>query len=121
MSFSKPIFMKRADCPNVSTFEFCSAAEKVCGNKSMKGAQSMGDIWRIYPATDDCRATLLASELSIKEKLVTIYSGNPFAVRGRDWAEIPGTRLSIDGIPISSSEADIAKKKIRKYGSYTAL
>ena len=45
--------------------------------------------------------------------MVTIYSSNPFAVRERDGRVIPSTRLTIDGIPISFSEADIAKKNLK--------
>ena len=110
MSFSKPIFLKSADCPKTSTFDICLAAENVAGEKTMRGAQYMGNKWRIYPSDDACRAKLLASGLFLDAKHVQLYSSNPFAPVDDDGNEIETIKLTIDGVPISFSDESIRKR-----------
>ena len=110
MSFSKPIFLRSSDCPKeTSTFLICSAGERVAGPKSLVGAQHMGDVWRVHAADDKVRATLLASGLNLKGEHVSLFTDNPFIVRGPDGKEIPSTKLTIDGVPISFSNDEISK------------
>ena len=116
MSFSKPIFLKSCDCPdNTSTFSICYAGEQVAGLKSLLGAQRMGEKWRIYPASDESRTTLLAAGLYLNGQNVRVYSNNSFASMDKEGKVIPSTRLYIDGIPISFSD-DAIKTKIESMG-----
>ena len=104
MSFSKPIFVRSDDCPeDVCTYSICTACELLVGPKGMIGAQPMGDEWRLYPAHDKGRATLLAAGISLQGKSVPLYSQSPFTLTDSEGNKIESTKLSINGVAISYS------------------
>ena len=103
MAASTPFFIKTADCPKpTSTFDICRACENISGKGSMRGAQLMGEKWRCYPMQDVAKAKLLANgTIDLQGQSVKLYSQNPFGMLNKNGEEIPSTKLSIDGIPIS--------------------
>ena len=111
MAGSKPFFIKSSDCPKfTSTFDICQACENISGKGSMRGAQLMGENWRCYPMQDVAKAKLLSSgAIDLNGLSVKLYSQNPFGMLNKDREEVPSTRLSIDGIPISYDDNAISR------------
>ena len=47
-----PVFFLRSEVPeNVTHVEICEAAERLVGFGAIVGAQHLGPLWRLYPAT----------------------------------------------------------------------
>lgn len=107
----RPIFMTERQLPmelldKLTVRAICSAAEKTCGYNTMEGAQLINGLWRVYPKTEEARATLLISGLALEGFNITLKDKNPFIVNNEE--EAPSTRLLISDIPLSFSNEDIA-------------
>ena len=109
INFVEPVFLKCADLPGdeTTTHELCMLGEKVAGYKSMVCAQRIGGLWRLYPESRDARALLLASGLSINGVSVPLANKNPFTLLNSGGEELPSTRITISGVPLSCSNLDI--------------
>ena len=115
-----PVFLlKKESFDDLTVPEVCRAAEEVSGELSITGAQSIGGLWRIYPVDTTARATLLTStagKLVLRNLSTPLYSTNPFIIRDGEGNEIPSTRLTIDHLPLSVSNADL-EIYLRKSGA----
>ena len=94
----------------MSIVYICTAAEKTSGYGTICGTQFLGPLVRIYPAEVKARAILLAKGLTIKGGKVTLYAKNPFILVNGNGEEVPSTKLTVDGIPLSYSGEEIVDK-----------
>ena len=106
--------------------DILEAAEKI--TKDPGGAicaKRSGGLWRLYASSDAHKATLSSNKYLRMQNIVTeeyvnvkLYIQNPFTMRGKDGEVIPGTRLTIDGLPLSVSNDDLASS-LEKLGVKT--
>ncbi|GFR81985.1 hypothetical protein ElyMa_000616300 [Elysia marginata] len=107
----EPVFALAGELPNeVTIAHICSAAESTAGYGTVIGAQRIGALYRIYPADTKARITILSLGFSVKGTKISLKGQNPFIIRGNNGEEIKTTRLTVDGVPISYSDTDIAVK-----------
>ena len=92
----------------------CVAIAEVAGRWRLLGAQRIGAPWRIYLNTSKARANLLRQGLAVRGITVAVASQNPFLVKGTDGILIPGTRLTVSDIPLSTANATIEAVLIKK-------
>ena len=95
----KPLYLKSRELPNedhtyFTVCELCHAAEVVSGLNSMEGAQRIGGLWRLYPATGLVRLKLLTEGISLRGFHVPLLDNNPY-IRRVSNREIDTTRLLI--------------------------
>ena len=110
-----PILFLAGDAPAEITVPLVSgAAEKVSGRDSILGAQRIGPLWRIYTKTLEARARLLSQGLSVRGVDIRLYDKSPFLLHD-GVSEIPTTRLTIDGVPLTGCEEDL-QHLIKKLG-----
>jgi hypothetical protein len=108
-----PVFIPSRNLPEdrdqpYTTREICSSAEKTSGYATIIGAQKIGGLWRLYPATIEARAALLLKGVVIRKTTVNPFDKNPFIVQGQ--TEAPTTKLIIGNLPISYSNDEIDRK-----------
>lgn len=70
--------------------------------ENIKGIQRVGNLWRIYPATEENRIELLTQGIAVKGTRVTLIDINQFTPK-YEWV-----KLTIHGIPLSASDSVIA-------------
>lgn len=103
-----PVFFLHDEAPDdVTHVDICQAAERLVGFGSIVGAQRLGGLWRLYPINREIRAKLLTLKLLIRGRSIPLRSQNPFSIRDKEGKEIPSTRLSIDGLPVSIASSDL--------------
>ena len=103
-----PVFILNREAPdNVGHIELFEAAEKITGFGTMVACQRIGAVWRIHGSTYEVRAKLVSKKLLVRGLSVPIYSQNPLSYRDKNGQEIPSTRLSIDGVPVSIATVDL--------------
>lgn len=107
-----PVFVKVRDLPcsessEYTVSELCRACESVSGSGSMEGAQRIGGLWRLYPASMEARMQLLVSGIALQGVQVSLADKNPFVVWGSAGEEIPSTRVVISDIPLSYTNSEI--------------
>lgn len=111
-----PVFIKNNNLPafetkEFSTAELCAAAERASGHNSIEGAQRIGGLWRVYPATKEGRHTLLIGGFVVRGVQVSVTDKNPFIVLAADGRqdESPSTKVTVSNIPLSFSDMEISK------------
>ena len=102
----EPVFFKVRSVPaeagkELDTIEICSAAEKVSGRGTVRGAQRIRGLWRVYVHHKQARDKLLMEGIVLRGISVTLLSKNPFTISQQNGEEKPATRLIISNIPIS--------------------
>ena len=108
-----PVFFKSKDLPDAfsdrpaSVLEICLAAERTAGSGSTIGAQLIGGLWRLYPATKEARSVLLVQGLRLRGVLVQVQNSNPFVIRGDSGEERVTTKVWVDNVPISVADKEI--------------
>ena len=109
-----PVFVLAAKLPdNVRDIDLCQAGEASAGRGTIVGAQRIRALWRIYPASPEARAILLAKGIGLQEQTILLEAQNPFLIRGAGGQEIPATKLTIGDIPISFSNVSIEHALIK--------
>ena len=115
MSLSKekkgiiPLFIKADLVPDdIDIVEMCEACEKVSGVGSIDGATIVNRLWRVLPFNEVARSTLLFSGIKIKGKKLDFEGRNPF-LHPSGKGEAQTTRLFIEGLPWSYSQAAVAR------------
>ena len=111
-----PLFFLAKDAPEgIDRVDVLEAAEKVTKNPAaVICATRSGGLWKLYAAALDHKATLKTQgHLNMQNKNtkvcknVKLYVQNPYNLRSENGEEIPGTRLNIDGLPLSVSDEDL--------------
>ena len=110
-----PLFFKNNDVvgredDELNVLEVCLAAENVAGEWTIKGAQRIRNLWRIYlnnrPNSVNVREKLLVEGITLRGISVDLLASNPYV---RD-PNIPTTRVSISNVPLSYSNDNIKDK-----------
>ena len=108
-----PVFVKSRDLPvscdehPPTVLEVCLAAERMAGNGTVVGAQLIGGLWRIYPATREARTELLKKGLRMRGTVIQLANTNPFVFRNDTGEDRPATKVFIDNIPISVADSEV--------------
>ena len=115
-----PVFIKARDIPDnfnkpANVLELCVAAEKVAGTASIVGAQLIGGLWRIYPATTEARNSLLIKGIRLRNTQLQLANNNPFILRDDSGEEKPSTKVWVDNVPISVADSEI-EHSLKKTG-----
>ena len=100
----EPVFFKVRSVPaeagkELDTIEICSAAGKVSGRGTVRGAQRIRGLWRLYVHHKQARDKLLMEGTVLRGISVTLLSKNPFTIAQQNGEEKP---LIISNIPISA-------------------
>ena len=92
-----------------TTAELCAAAERVCGHRTIEGAQRIGGLWRVYPKTTESRVALLTQGLEVRGVCVSPRDKNPFLIRDENGQEKenPAVKLFVGGVLLSHKNSDI--------------
>ena len=103
-----PVFFLNQEAPeNVSHIEIFEAAEAITGFDSIVACQRIGSLWRLHGASLEVRAKLVTKKLLIRGVSIPLLSQNPFSYRDSKGNEIPSTKLTIDGVPVSITSVDL--------------
>ena len=108
-----PVFLKTRDVPYtnadrpLTVLELCVAAERTSGQGGVVGAQVIGGLWRLYPATAEARSSLLVRGIGLRGVSLQVSGINPFILRGDSGEERPSTKVWVDGVPISVANSEI--------------
>jgi len=94
------------------TVEICSAAEKTAGRGTIRGAQRIRGLWRIYVKKQCAREKLLLEGFVFRGVQVPLLDANPYALSGEQ--DHPTTKLWIGDIPLSASDKDIESALVAK-------
>ena len=101
-----PLFFKNNDIvgredDELNVLEVCLAAENVAGEWTIKGAQRIRNLWRVYlndgPNSTNVRDKLLFEGITLRGISVDLLASNPYV---RD-PNIPTTRVSISNVRLS--------------------
>ena len=117
-----PIFFFDKDCPpDMTNIDILEAVESFTEDPSAAiCARRTGGLWRLYASTLENKAKLMANQFisiynNVTEEYVKVklHLLNPYATMGKDGKEIPGTRITIDGLPLSVSDGDLEDSLLR--------
>ena len=113
-----PLFFLDRDAPEgVDSIDILEAAESITRDPSAAiCAKKARGLWRLYASSKENKSLLMNHQyIRLKDKVtgkvanVKLHLQNPFSYRGKDGKEIPGTRLSIDGLPLSVNNTDLIR------------
>lgn len=103
-----PVFFISTE-EKLTTFSVCQAAETASNGEGIRGAQLIGQLWRVYPMSTVARMTLLSKGLDIRGRRIELMGRNPFLLRDGTDREIETTKLFVGNVPISYSNTEISK------------
>ena len=108
-----PMFFKNNDIitrqdEDLTVLEVCLAAESVSGNNTIRGAQRIRNLWRIYAMSAETRDKLLVEGVTIRGLYVDILSNNPYARNPNN----PTTRVTVSNVPLAVDNENIRSKFI---------
>ena len=95
------------------TIDMCAAAETVTGRGTMRGAQRIKGLWRLYPQQNQFRDESLMEGIVMKGMRIQLVDKKPFLIEGSQ-EERPATKVINGNIPLScdNNEIEIALKKL---------
>ena len=113
----KPVFILETDLfgevkPNKDQFlsgpELYKAIDQHVPASHLKAIQRVGGMWRIYLDNEPDRESLISTDLSVRNKLIRVYSINPrvkaFAFRGPQYL-----RVRVKNVPCSAEDGQILR------------
>ena len=112
MESVQPVYVKERSIPGCeetkpTVLEICRAAERATGQGTIRGAQNIRGLWRIYPAKKETRDEILYKRVIIRDVVVPVMDKNPYILRADTDEEKLTTKVWIDDIPISVAEESI--------------
>ena len=115
MSAVLPVFLKNPNPAEnrISGLEIYLAAERTAGQGSIKGAQDIRGLWRIYPTTREARNELLIKGMSVRGSALQVATTNPFLLRDKSGEESPTTKVWIADVPISVANSEIEHSLVK--------
>lgn len=78
-----PVFFKSGEL-RCSEYDVCFSTEKVTGSDTVRGAQRIRNLWRIYLKTSSSRLHALTKGIVINGQKVDLLARNIFLVRDAD-------------------------------------
>ena len=75
-----PVFMRASDIRSgrVTNYEVCECIVDVVGFDGLEGSQQIGNLWRIYLANSDAKATIITAGINIQGQHVELFPDNPY-------------------------------------------
>ena len=123
-----PLFFLDKEVPEgIESLDILEAAEAITKDPAAAiCAKKNGSIWRLYASSEKNKTLIMSHQhLRFKNKKtnvvvsVKLYLRNPFLLRGGEGGkEIPTTRLTINGLPLSVSNTDL-QRSLDKLGANT--
>ncbi|CAG2207041.1 unnamed protein product [Mytilus edulis] len=78
-----------------------------CKPKShLKGLQRVRGMWRIYPDSDIDRETLITNNITVRHKLINVYSANP---KSSEYSTHLYLRVRVKDVPCSADDGQILR------------
>ena len=114
----EPVFVTARTLPSrhvlPETIDLCVAAENTSGRGTIRGAQRIRGLWRIYPRTTEARNILLVQGMTLWDVQITLLDKNPFILRDENGQEKPATKLWVSNVPISVDDSVIETALVKK-------
>ena len=66
------------------TIDLCTAAERATGRGTIRGAQRICGLWRIYPRKSGARQKLSLEGMELWGVQITLLDKNPFIIRDQN-------------------------------------
>ena len=109
-----PVFMRASDIRSgrVTNYEVCECIVDVVGFDGLEGRQQIGNLWRIYLANSDAKATIITGGINIQGQHMELFSDNPY-VTGANSPNQKTTKVTIKDIPLSYSNNEIKETLIK--------
>ena len=81
----EPVFVTTRALPSrrvsPDTIDLCTAAERTTGRGTIRGAQRIRGLWRIYPRKSEASEKLLLEGLELWGVQISVLDKNPFIIR----------------------------------------
>ncbi len=114
----EPVFVTARALPSLhvlpDTIDMCRAAENTSGRGSIRGAQRIRGLWRIYPRRQEARDKLLLEGMNLWGTQVSLLPKNPFTLQDQN-NEKPATKLWVGNVPLSVDD-NIIETALKKLG-----
>ena len=96
------------------TIGMCRAAENTSGRGSIRGAQRIRGLWRIYPRRQEARDKLLLGGMNLWGTQVSLLPKNPFTLQDQNSVK-PATKLWMGNVPLSVDD-NVIETALKKLG-----
>ena len=108
----EPVFVTTRALPSrhvsPDTIDLCTAAERTTGRGTIRGAQRIRGLWRIYPKKSEARQKLLLEGMGPWGVQISLLDKNPFIIRDQNGEdEKPATKVWVSNVPISCEDKQI--------------
>ena len=103
-----PLYFLNSECPPKTThLDICQASIRMLGFNGVTAAQKFGTLWHLYPSSLENRAKLAGNLMSINGYTFSLHSKNPSVLVNEYGQELPATKLTINGIPLSVPNEEV--------------
>ena len=108
----EPVFVTTRALPSrhvsLDTIDLCSAAERTTGRGTIRGAQRIRGLWRIYRRKSEARQKLLLEGMELWGVQISVVDKNPFIIRDQnDEDKKPATKVWVPNVRISFEDKQI--------------
>ena len=108
----EPVFVTTRALPSrhvsPDTIDLCTVAERTTGRGTIRGAQRIRGLWRIYPKKSEARQKLLLEGMGPWGVQISLLDKNPFIIRDQNGEdEKPATKVWVSNVPISCEDTQI--------------
>ena len=114
----KPVFVTARALPSLhvlpDTIDMCRAAENTSGRGSIRGAQRIQGLWRIYPHKQEARDKLLLEGMNLWGTQVSLLPQNPFILQDQN-SEKLAPKLGVGNVPLSVDD-NVIETALKKLG-----
>ena len=104
---ARPMYLQKRSLPDycvVKAIDICLAAESVCGEGKVVGAQDFRGLWVIYVTDETDCEKLSTTGINLGQKNYKLLHENPYE---KDGIEIPSTKLFLSNLPLSVNNDDL--------------
>ncbi|VDI46178.1 Hypothetical predicted protein [Mytilus galloprovincialis] len=97
--------------PHVNIHETLSSVKpvfiwKLTSLSHLKGLQRVRGMWRIYPDSENDRETLIIKKITVRNKLINVYSTNP---KSSEYSSLLYLRVRVKDVPCSADDGQILR------------
>ncbi|CAG2239752.1 unnamed protein product [Mytilus edulis] len=115
LSSVKPVFILETDLfgdvkPSPDQYlthlELYNSIDSCIPKSHLKGLQRVRGMWRIYPDSDIDRETLITNNITVRHKLINVYSANP---KSSEYSTHLYLRVRVKDVPCSADNGQILR------------
>ncbi|VDI45103.1 Hypothetical predicted protein [Mytilus galloprovincialis] len=106
----KPVFILETDLfgevkPSPDQYlthlELYNSIDSCIPKSHLKGLQRVRGMWRIYPDSENDRETLIIKKITVRNKLINVYSTNP---KSSEYSSLLYLRVRVKDVPYSADD-----------------